>query len=106
MDSKTKYVEIASGTITRRGNAVKKSQLHNYIDKKEAQHELYHSWYTFDHEMAQYVKVNNSPEVMEIKSLTTDNPFAYQFGIIGNNLFISNENSSSIQIGILINLLF
>lgn len=60
MDSKTKYVEIASGTITRRGNAVKKSQLHNYIDKKEAQHELYHSWYTFDHEMAHYVKVNKT----------------------------------------------
>ena len=35
MDSKEKYVEIASGHITNRGNSVKKSLLHNYIDKKE-----------------------------------------------------------------------
>lgn len=60
MDSKEKYVEIASGHITNRGNSVKKNQLHNYIDKKESKHELYHSWYTFDHEMAHYTKVNKT----------------------------------------------
>lgn len=60
MDSKEKYVEIASGHITRRGTAVKKSLLSAYIDKKDAKHELYHSWYSFDHEMAHYIKVNKT----------------------------------------------
>ena len=60
MGSTERYVEIGSGHITNRGWADKVSNLPNLIGNTEDQHELYHSWYTFDDDIKRHLNGKNS----------------------------------------------
>jgi len=60
LGSTERYVEIASGHITNRGWADKVSNLPNLIGNSEDQHELYHSWYTFDDDIKRHLNGKNS----------------------------------------------
>jgi archaellum biogenesis ATPase FlaH len=57
MENNIRFVELASGHITNRGNAIVKEDVDKYLNKE---HELYHSWYSFDKELEIHLKKNRS----------------------------------------------
>ena len=48
MEVKSKFVEVASGSVSNRGNVMQLSELHDFIEKAGSDREIYYSWYCFD----------------------------------------------------------
>jgi len=60
LGSSERFVEIASGHITNRGRADLIKNLPNLIGKTENEHELYHSWYSFDSELNRHLNAKKT----------------------------------------------
>jgi archaellum biogenesis ATPase FlaH len=60
MDIKTKYVEVASGSVSNRGKVMQLSELHDFISKSEEDREIYYSWYCFDVNLKNHIEKTNT----------------------------------------------
>lgn len=76
MDIKTKYVEVASGSVSNRGKVMQLSQLHDFIQKSEPNREIYHSWYCFDVNLKDHIEkestIQNYKGVYSINQIILD----------------------------------
>tara|TARA_R100000781_G_scaffold111591_1_gene78143 strand:+ start:16056 stop:17912 length:1857 start_codon:yes stop_codon:yes gene_type:complete len=60
MNSDIRMVEVATGHVSNRSQAVLVENLNDYIFKKEDRTETYHSWYVFDEQLDQHIKATGS----------------------------------------------
>jgi archaellum biogenesis ATPase FlaH len=60
MNSDIRMVEVATGHVSNRHQAVLLENLNDYIFKKEDRTETYHSWYLFDEQLGQHIKATGS----------------------------------------------
>lgn len=76
MEVKTKYVEVASGSVSNRGKVMQLSELRDFIQKAENEREIYHSWYCFDINLKHHIEktktIQNYKGVYDINQIILD----------------------------------
>tara|TARA_R100001463_G_scaffold6185_4_gene20350 strand:+ start:3626 stop:5482 length:1857 start_codon:yes stop_codon:yes gene_type:complete len=60
MNSDIRMVEVATGHVSNRHQAIMLNDLSSYVFPKEQRTETYHSWYSFDEQLDQHIKATGS----------------------------------------------